>query len=168
MKRIVMFAASLSAALTIAPTCSWSADTHVVGRAFEEIAPPPEEIHAIRLSGKSDNPIPETWLRRRGPKAPPWWIGPCGSLVLRNVSQGVLIPFLPDPAKATGAAVVLAPGGGTLVHCMDVQYQIAKWLNDRGIAAFVLKYRLVPTPKDLSAFLEVIPGGPPNSPGWAG
>jgi len=97
----------------------------------------------------------------RAAKAPPWWLGPCGRLVIRNVSQTALIPFLPDPAKATGAAVILAPGGGTLVHCMDVQYQMAKWLNDRGIAAFVLKYRLVPTPKNLSAFLGVVERRPP-------
>jgi len=44
---------------------------------------------------------------------------------------------------------------------MDVQYQMAKWLNDRGIAAFVLKYRLVPTPKNLSAFLGVVERRPP-------
>lgn len=124
--------------------------------AFEEIAPPVEDSNAIKLSGKSKNSTPETWLRMRGAKAPAWWLGPCGSLVIRNVSQAALIPFLPDPAKATGGAVILAPGGGTLVHCMDTQYQIAKWLNERGIAAFVLKYRLVPTPKDVGAFLDVV------------
>jgi acetyl esterase/lipase len=135
------------------PATSWSSD---VALAFEEIAPPPQEANAIKLSGKSENPAPETWLRMRGTKAPPWWLGPCGSSVVRNVSQAALIPFLPHPAKATGAAVILAPGGGTLVHCMDIQYQMAKWLNDRGIAVFVLKYRLVPTPKDLDAFLGVV------------
>jgi acetyl esterase/lipase len=68
-----------------------------------------------------------------------------------------LIPFLPDPAKATGAAMILAPGGGTLVLGMESQgYQIAKWLNERGIAAFVLKYRLVSTPKELDTFLRLM------------
>jgi acetyl esterase/lipase len=161
MKPIGMFVAFFWVALAFIPTASGSVDTQAVELAFEEIGPPPEEVHAIRLSGKSENPNPETWLRMRGTKAPPWWLGPCGPLVIRNVSQTALIPFLPDPAKATGAAVILAPGGGTLVHCMDVQYQMAKWLNDRGIAAFVLKYRLVPTPKDLSAFLGVVERRPP-------
>ena len=161
MKPIGMFLAFFWVALVFIPTASGSVDTQAVGLAFEEIAPPPEEVHAIRLSGNSENPNPETWLRMRGTKSPPWWLGPCGPLVIRNVSQTALIPFLPDPAKATGAAVILAPGGGTLVHCMDVQYQMAKWLNDRGIAAFVLKYRLVPTPKDLSAFLRVVERRPP-------
>jgi dienelactone hydrolase len=40
---------------------------------------------------------------------------------------------------------------------MELQgYQVARWLNERGIAAFVLKYRLVPTPKETSQFLELI------------
>jgi dienelactone hydrolase len=40
---------------------------------------------------------------------------------------------------------------------METQgYQLARWLNARGIAAFVLKYRLVPTPKETSKFLELI------------
>jgi acetyl esterase/lipase len=156
MKRIGMFVAICCFALAITPAISWSVDAQAAGLDFEEIAPPPVEANAIRLSGKSENPAPETWLRVRGTKAPPWWLGPCGSSVVRNVSQAALIPFLPQPTKATGAAVILAPGGGTLVHCMDTQYQMAKWLNDRGIAVFVLKYRLVPTPKDLGAFLGIV------------
>jgi hypothetical protein len=125
-----MFMALFGVALAFNSTASGSVGTQAVEPAFEEIAPPPEDVHAIKLSGKSENPNPQTWLRMRGTKAPPWWLGPCGPLVLRNVSQTALIPFLPDPAKATGAAVILAPGGGTLVHCMDTQYQMAKWLND--------------------------------------
>jgi acetyl esterase/lipase len=128
---------------------------------FQEVAPPPEEAQAIRLSSKSENPNPESWLRMRGTEAPPWWLGPTGRLVVRNVSQATLTPFLPAAAKATGAAMIVAPGGGTLVLGMDLQgYQIARWLNERGIAAFVLKYRLVPTPGDLSAFLKVVEGSP--------
>ena len=160
MKLIGMFAATCLA-LAMTPATSRSADAHSAGPSFEEIAPPPEEANAIGLSRKSENPAPETWLKMRGTKAPPWWLGPCGPLVVRNVSQAALIPFMPDPAKATGAAVILAPGGGTLVHCMDSQYQMAKWLNDRGIAVFVLKYRLVPTPKDLVAFLGIVERRPP-------
>jgi len=156
MNRIRMFAAIFCFALAMTPASSWSVDAREALPAYEEIAPPPEQAKEIRLSGKSANPAPETWLRMRVTKAPPWWLGPAGSLVVRNVSQAALIPLLPAPAKATGAAVILAPGGATLVLCMDVQYQMAKWLNDRGIATFVLKYRLVPTPKNLGAFLGVM------------
>lgn len=132
------------------------------GLAFAEVAPPPEEAHEIRLSGKSANPAPETWLRMRGTQAPTWWLGPPDRIMVRNVSQATLTPFLPDSSKATGAAMILAPGGATLVLGMSLQgYQIARWLNERGIAAFVLKYRLVPTPQDLGAFLEIVERRPP-------
>jgi hypothetical protein len=79
------------------------------GLAFEEIAPPPEESNAIRLSGRSENPTPETWLRVRGTEAAAWWSGPTGQIVVRNVSQATLTPFLPSRAKASGAAMILAP-----------------------------------------------------------
>jgi acetyl esterase/lipase len=57
---------------------------------------------------------------------------------------GVLV-YLPAQDKATGAAIVVCPGGGYGGLAMDHEgYQIAKWLNDHGIAAIVLKYRLGP------------------------
>jgi len=127
------------------------------GGAWEAAPPPPEQARAISLSGRSDNVQPENWLRLRGTAAAPWWVGPTGTLVVRNVSQATLTPFLPDPSKATGAAMIVAPGGGTLVLSMDTQgYQIARWLNERGIAAFVLKYRLVPTPARTDLFLKMV------------
>jgi len=80
-----------------------------------------------------------------------------GPSILRNVSSASLTPFLPDERSATGAAVIIAPGGGGVELSMETQgYQVARWLNERGIAAFVLKYRLVPTPKETSKFLELI------------
>jgi hypothetical protein len=69
--------------------------------------------------------------------------------VVRNVTRPTLTPVLPDPAKATGAAVVVAPGGAFMLLAMDHEgWNVARALADRGIAAFVLKYRLLPTPKD--------------------
>jgi acetyl esterase/lipase len=54
-----------------------------------------------------------------------------------------LTVFLPDPAKATGVALVVAPGGGHHHLAIDHEgYDVARWLNSKGIAAFVLKYRL--------------------------
>jgi acetyl esterase/lipase len=51
--------------------------------------------------------------------------------------------FLPPKEKATGVAVVVAPGGGHSQLVIDKEgWQIADWLNRNGIAAFVLKYRL--------------------------
>jgi len=67
--------------------------------------------------------------------------------IVRNVTRPTLTPILPQPSKATGAAVIVAPGGGFLLLSMDNEgYQVAHWLADHGIAAFLLKYRVNPTP----------------------
>src|SRR5438105_5273429 len=55
--------------------------------------------------------------------------------------------FLPPKEKATGAAMVVAPGGGhTQLVIEKAGWEIADWLNANGIAAFVLKYRLAKAP----------------------
>jgi len=54
-----------------------------------------------------------------------------------------LTPFVPDPAAAAGAALVICPGGGYSGLSMDHEGSAyALWLNRFGIAGFVLKYRL--------------------------
>src|SRR5690606_30540424 len=61
----------------------------------------------------------------------------------RNVTDATLTPFLPDPAKATGAAVIVAPGGGFRSLSMENEgWDVARALAEHGVAAFVLKYRL--------------------------
>lgn len=88
-----------------------------------------------------------------GATAPEAWHRQYGSSFARNVTVATLTPFLPDPAKATGAAVVVAPGGGFRTLSMDNEgWDVAKGLADRGVAAFVLKYRLNQTPQDMLAF----------------
>lgn len=63
--------------------------------------------------------------------------------VLFNIHNPSIVPFLPAKDKATGAAVIIAPGGGHMFLTIDREgYDFAKWLADRGVAAFVLKYRL--------------------------
>lgn len=55
--------------------------------------------------------------------------------------------FLPPREKATGAAMIVAPGGGHTQLVIEKEgWEIADWLNNRGIAAFVLKYRLARAP----------------------
>ena len=55
--------------------------------------------------------------------------------------------FLPPKDKATGVAMVVAPGGGHTQLVIDKEgFEIADWLNSMGIAAFVLKYRLARAP----------------------
>lgn len=85
-----------------------------------------------------------------GAKNPEVWHTQYGSRFARNVTVATLTPFLPDPAKASGAAVVVAPGGGFMSLSMDNEgWDVAKALADKGVAAFVLKYRLNQTPADL-------------------
>lgn len=75
--------------------------------------------------------------------------------VTRNVSDPTLSVFLPQPAVATGTGVVVCPGGAHHFLAVDHEgYDVARWLNERGIAAFVLKYRVIETPDDDEGFLE--------------
>ncbi len=81
------------------------------------------------------------------------WHSQYGSVFARNVTVATLTPFLPDPAKASGAAVIVAPGGGFRTLSMQNEgWDVAKALADKGVAAFVLKYRLVQTPPDMAGF----------------
>jgi acetyl esterase/lipase len=67
---------------------------------------------------------------------------PSGDRVVANVSDPTLTVFLPDPALATGTAVVIAPGGALRALAFDNEgVKVAEWLNSKGIAGFVLKYR---------------------------
>ena len=99
------------------------------------------------------------------------WHRQYGSVFARNVTEATLTPFLPDPAKATGAAVIVAPGGGFRSLSMENEgWDVARALADRGVAAFVLKYRLNQTPADLEGFArsirEMLAGPrPPRDPG---
>ncbi|WP_348811207.1 alpha/beta hydrolase [Flavobacterium maritimum] len=62
--------------------------------------------------------------------------------VLRVASPELTV-FLPEKSKATGIAVIICPGGGYTGLAIDHEgYDIAKKLNEKGIAGFVLKYRL--------------------------
>jgi len=95
------------------------------------------------------------------------WHRQYGSVFARNVTVATLTPFLPDPAKATGTAVIVAPGGGFRSLSMENEgWDVARALADRGVAAFVLKYRLNQTPADLDDFAEsmrqMFAGPPPR------
>jgi acetyl esterase/lipase len=66
-----------------------------------------------------------------------------GGKMLRNVVNPTLTVFLPEENKATGAAVIVAPGGGFCWLSWESEgTQVGEWLQAHGIAAFVLKYRL--------------------------
>jgi len=81
------------------------------------------------------------------------WHSQYGSRFVRNVTVATLTPFLPDPANAGGAAVIVAPGGGFRTLSMENEgWNVARALANQGIAAFVLKYRLNQTPSEMAAF----------------
>jgi len=71
---------------------------------------------------------------------------PFGVKVVRNIARSTLTSYLPDPSVATGTAVVVCPGG--VFHYLAIKSEgtdVARWLNARGVAAFVLKYRVLQT-----------------------
>ena len=76
------------------------------------------------------------------PPVPLWSDRAPGALGDREVDRPTLTPFLPAPEKATGAAVVICPGGGYGGLASHEGPDYALWLNQQGVAGFVLKYRL--------------------------
>lgn len=68
---------------------------------------------------------------------------PEGEHVISSVHQPSLTVYLPPQGSATGAAVIIAPGGGHSELWMDHEgYNVAQWLSAHGVVGFVLKYRL--------------------------
>jgi acetyl esterase/lipase len=66
---------------------------------------------------------------------------PLGTVAI-NVVKPTLTAYLPDPKKATGTGVIIAPGGACIALALSLEGEsVAHWLQQRGIAAFVLAYR---------------------------
>lgn len=106
-------------------------------------APPEPNAIPLNTGGVENQPARETWFRQ--------W----GDPMARNITAATLTPFLPAKGKANGAAVIVAPGGGfRWLSLGNEGWEVAQALADKGIAAFVLKYRLHPTPESLDGFKE--------------
>jgi len=104
-------------------------------------APAQTEAIVLNTGSLPDATAPEAWHRQYG------------SLFVRNVSVATLTPYLPDPNKANGTAVIVAPGGGFRTLSMENEgSDVARALAAKGVAAFVLKYRLNQTPQDMASF----------------
>jgi acetyl esterase/lipase len=87
------------------------------------------------------------------PDTEQWFGNSLVELSVRNVTSPTITPFLPDAGKTNGAAVVIVPGGGKyFVSLRNEGIPVARWLAERGVAAFVVKYRSVPTPRDEAGF----------------
>jgi acetyl esterase/lipase len=69
---------------------------------------------------------------------------------IRNVQNPDIAVFLPAKKSANGQAVIICPGGGYWILAYDWEgSDVAKWLNSKGIAAVVLKYRLPSSPTNI-------------------
>jgi acetyl esterase/lipase len=77
------------------------------------------------------------------PKVEVLW--PDGAPGAKGNAEGdkpTLTLYVPAPEKATGAAIVICPGGGYGALAMDHEgHQIGQWLNSFGVAGFIVKYR---------------------------
>lgn len=104
--------------------------------AMEKTHPTPFALWAIGAPGFE--------ARRNEPERVEWRQEPDIVFpVTFNIHQPSLTPYLPAKDKATGCAVIIAPGGGHMFLTTDREgYDLAELLVKRGIAAFVLKYRL--------------------------
>jgi len=66
-----------------------------------------------------------------------------------NVSEPTLTVYRPSVDQSNGTAVIIAPGGGLFGLSINLEgADVANWLVAKGVTAFVLKYRLVPTGHD--------------------
>jgi len=136
---------SLARALTIslaAVGCSLTIPAFAQDDVMTPIATPKQPT-AIELG---TGPLPDATASES-------WHSQYKSTFARNVTVATLTPFLPKKGKATGAAVIVAPGGGFRTLSMSNEgWDVAKALADKGVAAFVLKYRLKQTPAEMAAF----------------
>jgi len=84
-------------------------------------------------------PGSETWTRKERVEKNT----PLGTVVF-NVGTPTLTVYLPEQAKATGTGIIIAPGGAFVALAVDLEgHDVARWLQNRGFAAFVLKYRIL-------------------------
>jgi acetyl esterase/lipase len=95
-----------------------------------------QETIALGTAGKPDPSAPAERIEERGKNG-------VVDRSISNVSQPTVTVYLPAREKATGTAIVICPGGGYQHLAIDKEgHDIARWLNNIGIAGIVLKYRL--------------------------
>jgi acetyl esterase/lipase/lysophospholipase L1-like esterase len=94
---------------------------------IESYAQTPVRLYEGKAPGSEEN-FSETWKTQ----------------VVYNVTDPTITVYLPDTKIANGTAVVIAPGGGFQALSINSEgVEVAKWLNTKGITAFIVKYRLV-------------------------
>lgn len=138
LRRSKLMALSIAALTLAVPAVASAQDRAAAGR---------------RTADTAIRPLPEIPLDDHTGADTEQWETASGARSVRNVTHATLTPFLPAANIATGAAVIVAPGGAFVSLSMDNEgAEVARWFASKGIAAFVLKYRLQPTPRDPKVF----------------
>ena len=107
-----------------------------------EVLPAPVLPGLVTLAPPAAGSLPEVWHLTDG------------ALSVRNVSAPTLQIVRPQ-GRSNGGAVIVAPGGGFLGLAYEREGQeVARWLASQGFVAFVLKYRVLPTPAAQDAFID--------------
>jgi len=123
--RTVKRACVLLVAVTFCATASGAPQSHAVLQLWPGIAPGSENARQVEK------------------------ISTAPFSMVRNVVAPTLTVYRPEAAHATGAGVIIAPGGAFRFLSIDSEgHDVARWLVERGIAAFVLKYRVIATPEN--------------------
>lgn len=107
-----------------------------------------EKSEEIRLWDKV--PAGASWS---GPEQALETSAPTGSKikVKANVTEPTMTVVRPAPGKANGTAMIVAPGGAFMALAWDLEgEEVARWLADRGVTAFILKYRVGTPPRNTS------------------
>jgi acetyl esterase/lipase len=101
-------------------------------------------------AGKAPGSEKWNWAEKEIQAAP-------GNKMIYNVVVPELLVYPAPAEKATGTSIIVAPGGAFHILSIDNEgINVAKWLNELGITAFVLKYRLVKSVTD-NPFTELMP-----------
>lgn len=107
-----------------------------------------ESLEEIRLWDKPPSDTYWTGAEQSGESA-----APTGSKIRikTNITDPALTVVRPAPGKANRTAMIVAPGGAFMALAWDLEgEEVARWLADRGITAFILKYRVGPPPRRAS------------------
>jgi acetyl esterase/lipase len=138
-------AALLLAAVTAVTSSPSESEVHVQPVAAPTFSEMPKSIplwaDGAPGSEGQTSPMKAYWESYGPPGATTWYA------VVTNINTPSIVPFLPQSETATGAAIVVCPGGGHRFLALEHEgYAVGKWFSEHGVAAFVLEYRLANAP----------------------
>src|ERR1700722_5521988 len=148
--RIARLATAMSCAAVLALACgeaSCSAPSKAILTTIETVKPDTQDVQEFPI-WTSTAPGSENWTQQQND------VSGFGKHVVYNVVRPTLTAYFANPEKSTGAAIIIAPGGGfRFLQIDDEGTDVARWLAARGVTAFVLKYRTEKMPDSTLGFL---------------